>query len=70
MGFRFYQAYAVKDKGTPNEVRELVSLTLYEQFARDRIRDAIASGYNYGYIKQGFDAIAYLTEKSFLTVVK
>ncbi len=70
MGFRFYQTYAVKNKDTPNEVREFIGLHENEAGARNKIRDAIASGHDYGYIKQGFDTIAYLNEKSFLRVVE
>lgn len=63
------QGYAVANKGKPNEQRELVYFGEYEHFARNKIRNAIASGFDYGYIKQGFDTIAYLNEKSFLTTV-
>ena len=66
----FYQAYAVKDKGRPTEQRELVSITEYKEFAKNRIRDAIASGFDYGYIKQGFETVGYYAETSFLTVIK
>lgn len=60
------QAYAVANKGEPNEQRTLVYFGEDKIFAKNRIRDAIASGFEYGYIKQGFETIAYLTEKSFL----
>lgn len=62
-------AYAVANKGTPNEQRELVYIGEYKHHAQNRIRDAIASGFDYGYIKQGFETLAYLTEKSFLRPV-
>jgi hypothetical protein len=65
-----FQGYVVANKGKPNEQLELVYFGEYEHFARNKIRNAIASGFDYGYIKQGFDTIAYLTEKSFLQVAK
>jgi hypothetical protein len=65
----FFQGYAVAYKGTPHEQRELVYFGDSEALARSRIRQAIASGFDYGYIKQGFETIAYLSERSFLTSV-
>jgi hypothetical protein len=62
---RCFQAYAVKGKGSPGEVRDLVALTTNEALARGRIRDAIASGYDYGYLKQDGATVAYLTEQAF-----
>ena len=63
------QGYVVAKKGHRNEQRELVYFGEDRRMAQNHIRDAIASGFDYGYIKQGFQTIAYLTEKSFLTTV-
>ena len=67
---KYLQAYAVAKKGTPEEQRELVYFGEYEHHARNRVRDAIASGFEYGYIKEGFETVAYLTESSFLRSAK
>lgn len=61
-----YQAYAVANKGRKNEQRELVAFCENKNFAILKVRDAIASGFEYGYVKQGFEIVAYLTERSFL----
>ena len=37
-----------------------------EQSARNKVRDAIASGCIYGYVKDGHDVVAYLTVESFV----
>lgn len=60
-----FQAYAVANKGAPNEQRELLYMGESEGAARSIIRDAIASGFEYGYIKQFGATIAFLTEQSF-----
>lgn len=61
-----YQAYCVSKRGSPKEQRELIYVGEKEELARSLIRDAIASGFDYGYIKQGGNTVAYLTEKSFV----
>jgi hypothetical protein len=63
------QAYAVANKGQPNEQRELIYFGESMHWARSRIRDYIASGFDYGYIKEGFETVAYLSERSFLASV-
>lgn len=63
---KIFQCYAVANKGKPNEQRVLLGMPNDEGLARGLIRDAIASGFDYGYIKQGFETVAYLTEESFL----
>lgn len=63
-------AYAVARKGTPQEQRELVYSGSCERQARGRIRDAVASGFDYGYIKERMETIAYLTESSLLRSAK
>lgn len=64
------QGYVVANKGKPNEQRELVYGGWNMQNARNRIRDAIASGFEYGYIKDGFYTVAYMNESSFLRTAK
>jgi len=59
-----YQAYAKVGK-KPDEVTDFVGIYQTEDEARNRVRQAIASGYDAGYIKQGFELVAYLTEPSF-----
>lgn len=61
----FYQAYAVANKGKPDEQREFLGFTAHKRFAENHIRDAIASGFDYGYIKQGFEVIQSYNESSF-----
>lgn len=65
-----FQAYAVANKGTHREQRELLYFGPEEHRARSHIRAAIARGFDYGYIKQGFETVAYLTEKAFLVPVQ
>lgn len=65
-----FQGYAVANKDKPDEQRELVYFGESKDRAVSRIRDAIASGFDYGYIKQGFETVAYLTESSFLVSAK
>ena len=64
------QGYAVANKGQQNEQRELVYFGENKDLARNRIRDAIASGFEYGYVKQGFETVGYYTEDAFLLSVK
>lgn len=59
-----FQVYAVKGE-KPDERRDFVGIYEAETDARNRARQAIASGFDYAYIKQGFDTIAYLDESSF-----
>lgn len=61
-----YQSYAVSAKGQPNKQRILLYFGENKALARNLIRDAIASGYDYGYIKQGFTTVAWFNESSFL----
>ena len=61
-----YQAYVVAHKGKLDEKRELIDLTPDKRVAISKVRDAIASGFDYGYIKQGTETVGYYTEKSFL----
>ena len=65
-----YGAYAVKILPNGEKQRVILSMTDIKQLAINRIRDAIASGYDYGYIKQGTDCIASFNEQSFLRLVK
>ena len=59
-----FDAYAVS--GTPaDKHRFMLGSFEHEIDARNRIRAAIASGFIYGYIKQGHEVVAYLTEASF-----
>lgn len=60
-----YQAYAVANKGQPNEQRELLYSGESERAAREHVRQAISSGFEYGYVKQNAVTIAFLTERSF-----
>lgn len=60
------QAYVVANKGKENEQREMIYLGESKEFARAKIRDAIASGFEYGYIKEGFHTIASFNETHFL----
>lgn len=62
---KMYQIYAVVNKGKPTEQREFLGFTQHKQFAINQIRDAIASGFDYGYIKQGFDVVQSYNESSF-----
>jgi len=60
-----FDAYAVS--GAPAHLHRFhVGKYETEAEARTRIRDAIASGFVYGYIKQGHEVVAYLTEASFV----
>jgi hypothetical protein len=59
-----FQVYVVKGK-KPDEWKDFIGMYESESAARDRVRQAIASGYDRGYIKQGFDVVAYLDESSF-----
>lgn len=61
-----YQSYAVAKKGEPNEWRDALGFHFTLEEARERVKVAIISGYSYGYIKQGFETVAYLTAESFL----
>lgn len=63
-------AYAVAKKATPQEQRDLIYVGMSTDNAKNKVRQAIASGYDYGYIKDGFETVAYLTESSFLVTVK
>lgn len=59
-----FDAFAVS--GTPDHKHRFhLASCETEAEARSRIRQAIASGFIYGYIKQGHDVVAYLTEESF-----
>jgi hypothetical protein len=60
-----FQVYAVKGK-KPDAWRDMVGWYETETEARSRARQAIASGCDYAYIKQGFETVAYLTESSFM----
>ncbi len=60
-----FQAYGVvEDAGDKN--RLYLGHFLSESAARMKVRDAIASGCMYGYVKQGHDVIVYLTVESFV----
>ena len=61
-----YTAYAVVNKGHENEQREIISMTDIKDLAEKRIRQAIASGFDYGYIKQGTTVIKSYNESSFI----
>lgn len=61
-----YTAYAVANKGKENEQIEIVSMTDMVHLAEKRIRQAIASGFDYGYIKQGTTVIKSYNESSFI----
>lgn len=61
-----YVAYAVANKGKENEQREIISMTDDKTLAEKRIRQAIASGFDYGYIKQGTTVIKSYNESSFV----
>ena len=63
------QAYAMVKKDTPAEQSEIGYFGESNDRAIAYIREAVASGFDYGYIKQGFETIAYLTDKSFLSPV-
>lgn len=59
-----FSAYdAVEDYGYKN--RLYLGHFESEASARNRVRDAIASGCLYVYIKRGHDVVAYLTVESF-----
>lgn len=60
-----FQVYVIKGR-KPNEWKDFVGLCETEAEARSRIRQAIASGYTRGYIKQGFEFVAHLDESSFM----
>lgn len=60
-----YQVYAKAAGKESDESKDLIGMYETEREARERVRQAIASGYHAGYIKQGFELVAYLTEKSF-----
>lgn len=60
-----YVAYAVVNKSKENEQIEVVSMTDMKHLAIKRIRQAIASGFDYGYIKQGTTVIKSYNESSF-----
>jgi len=60
-----YQAYAVANKGKENEQRNLLHFTTDRADAVLAIRNAIASGFDYGYLKQGFEVVQSFNESSF-----
>ena len=63
VGPMMFQAYGVvEDAGDKN--RLYLGHFLSESAARMQVRDAIASGCMYGYVKQGHDVIVYLTLES------
>ncbi len=62
---RMLQAWVVARKGRPNEQRELIYFGESRDKAKWSIRDAIASGFDYGYIKEGFQILASFNEASF-----
>ena len=61
-----FQAHAVARKGQPDMQLDLIYFGDDQESARARIRDAIASGYDYGYIKQGTMTVGWFNEASFL----
>lgn len=63
---RLFEAYAVKILESGEKERHLLAFSEWKDMARSYIRDAIASGFDYGYIKQGHELIASYNEKSFL----
>ena len=62
-----FVAYVVVNKGKANEQRQIVSMTDIKALAEKRIRQAIASGFDYGYIKQGLTVIKSYNESSFIS---
>lgn len=66
---KWFQAYAVANKGTPQERREMLYFGESETQARNNIRQAIASGFDYGYINQGFETVAYVSSAAELRSV-
>lgn len=61
-----YSATVVKDKGTELEQRPFLGWTFTQEEAKWLIRDAIAWGFDYGYIKQaGGQIVASYNESSF-----
>lgn len=59
-----FEAYAVNNAEDRKD-RYFVGRFDTEQGARNRVREAIASGCAYGYVKQGHQIVCYLTEDSF-----
>ena len=57
-------AYAVKDKGTPEEQRVFLGFSDRITLAESDIRNAIARGFDYGYIKEDGVCIGFHTEES------
>lgn len=62
----YYQAYVVKNRRQENEQREMINFTPEKKEAEWSIRNAIASGFDYGYIKQGFEVVQSYNESSFI----
>lgn len=59
------QAYAVKDKGTDKEQRPFLGWAESIEEGRNLVRDAISSGFEYGYLKEGTATVGYYIESSF-----
>lgn len=66
----YLQGYAVANKGMPDERTELVYFGEYEHHAYARIREALANGFDFGYIQRGFDVVAYVSPSAVMQVVK
>lgn len=64
-GNRMFEAYAVKDKGTPEMQRTFLGFSDSLDRAKWDVRDAIAWGFEYGYVKEHGQTVGYYTEESF-----
>lgn len=66
----YLHGYAVANKGMADERTELVYLGEYEHHAHARIREALANGFDFGYIQRGFDVVTYVSPSTVMRVVK
>lgn len=64
-----FQGYAVANKAKPNMQRELIYFGELQTDDIDRINEYIASSFDYGHIKQGFETVEHLSERFFMRVV-
>jgi hypothetical protein len=62
----YYQVYAVKNRRQPNEQRDLINFTPSKRRAEFSVMNALASGFDYCYIKQGFEVVKSYNSSSFI----
>lgn len=66
---KVYQVYVVKNRGKDDEERLFLGCTRHKFLTACVIRDYVAEGWDYGYVKQGSDTVGYYNQSSFLKSV-